>query len=226
MRFGPFSYRYEATIGPPPADGELRFDTSNPASATACYMAAVTGAGADASLVFLALPTDRSGLHLEDQTNSANTFDATIDGAAIPSDDGTYFELPLLDVVKTGPWGADTELDTYLDVTERTYATIDDLAAALHIRVSAENTPALQRALYAAASEIDQDLDRVVGLPDPAPSAIVQTNIDRGVEWYKAADAAYGIVGVEETGAIRAPKDGFSRHSQNISRYKQRWGLA
>lgn len=107
------------------------------------------------------------------------------------------------------------------------YATVEDLAAALHIRVTPENTPALQRALDAAANEIDQDLDRPVEnlLPDPPPAEIVQTNIDRGVEWYKAADAAYGIVGVEDTGAIRAPRDGFARHSQNITRHKIRWGI-
>jgi len=106
------------------------------------------------------------------------------------------------------------------------YATVDDLASALHIKVTEEKTPALERALDAAAAEIDQDLDRVDALPDPAPAAIVQTNIDRAVEWWKAADAAYGIVGVEDTGAIRAPKDGFARHAQNISAYKQRWGIA
>jgi len=106
------------------------------------------------------------------------------------------------------------------------YATVDDLASALHIKVTEEKTPALERALDAAAAEIDQDLDRVDALSDPPPAAIVQTNIDRAVEWWKAADAAYGIVGVEDTGAIRAPKDGFARHAQNISAYKQRWGIA
>jgi hypothetical protein len=108
------------------------------------------------------------------------------------------------------------------------YATVDDLASALHIKITEEKTPALERALDAAAAEIDQDLDRLAEdpLPDPPPAAIVQTNIDRAVEWWKAADAAYGIVGVEDTGAIRAPKDGFARHAQNISAYKQRWGIA
>lgn len=108
------------------------------------------------------------------------------------------------------------------------YATVDELAAALHVKVTAEREPDLQRALDAAAVEIDQDLDRDATdpLPDPAPAPIVATNIDRAVEWYKAADAAYGIVGVEDTGAIRAPKDGFARHAQNITAYKHRFGIA
>jgi hypothetical protein len=108
------------------------------------------------------------------------------------------------------------------------YATVDDLAAALHVKVTAEREPDLQRALDAAAEEIDQDLDRdpLDPLPDPAPAAVVATNIARAVEWYKAPDAAYGIVGVEDLGAIRAPKDGFARHAQNITPYKQRFGIA
>lgn len=108
------------------------------------------------------------------------------------------------------------------------YADVDQLAAALHVKTTPEREPDLQRALDAAAAEIDQDLDRPIEdpLPDPVPAAIVQTNIDRAVEWYKAADAAYGIVGVEDTGAIRAPKDGFARHAQNITAYKHRFGIA
>ena len=106
------------------------------------------------------------------------------------------------------------------------YATTEQLALALHIKATPEKEPDLQRALDAAAEEIDQDLDRVEPLPDPPPAAVVATNIDRAVEWYKAADAAYGIVGVEDTGAIRAPKDGFARHAQNLTPFKQRWGIA
>jgi len=105
------------------------------------------------------------------------------------------------------------------------YATVDELAEALHIRVTPEKTDALQRALDAAAEEIDHDLDRTDPLPTPVPAAIVQTNIDRGVEWWKAADAAYGIIGVEDTGAIRAPLDGFARHAQSLTPFKQRWGI-
>ena len=108
------------------------------------------------------------------------------------------------------------------------YATVEELAAALHVKVTTEREPDLQRALDAAAEEIDQDLDRDPSdpLPDPAPAAVVATNISRAVEWYKAPDAAYGIVGVEDTGAIRAPLDGFARHAQNLTRYKSKFGIA
>ena len=106
------------------------------------------------------------------------------------------------------------------------YATPEQLADALHIRPSAEKLPALNRALASAATEIDQDLDRFDPLPEPPPEAIVATNIDRAVEWYKAADNAFGIIGTEDTGAIRTRLDGFARHAHNISAYKQRWGIA
>ena len=67
----------------------------------------------------------------------------------------------------------------------------------------------LQSCLDAAAEEIDHDLDRRDPLPVPAPAAVIQVNIDRAVEWYKAADAAYGIIGFDQTGVVRIPKGRF-----------------
>lgn len=106
------------------------------------------------------------------------------------------------------------------------YATVDDLAAALRIRVTTENRALLQACLEAAAAEIDLDLDRTTPLPDPPPAAVARCNVNRAVEWFKAADAAYGIVGFEQTGLIYAPKDGFARHAATITAFKQRWAFA
>jgi glyoxylate carboligase len=106
------------------------------------------------------------------------------------------------------------------------YSDAAALAAALRIRVSTENQPLLDACLDAAASEIDHDLDRTDPLPDPAPAAIARTNVNRAVEWYKAADAAYGIVGFEQVGLLHAPDDGFARHASTITPWKQGWGMA
>ena len=106
------------------------------------------------------------------------------------------------------------------------YATVDQLAAALRMRASTpEITDQLQSCLDAAAEEIDHDLDRLDPLPAPAPAAVIQVNIDRAVEWYKAADAAYGIIGFDQTGVVRIPKDGFGRYAANLTPWKQRWGI-
>lgn len=108
------------------------------------------------------------------------------------------------------------------------YATPEDLAAALRLRVTAENVAQLQRCLDAAAEEIDADLNRPADdpLPSPAPAGVISTEIARAVEWWKAADAAYGIIGSTDAGEIRAPRDGFARHAATLTPFKRQWGLA
>ena len=108
------------------------------------------------------------------------------------------------------------------------YATVDDLAGALHVRVTAENQVALQRAVDAASVEVDHDLDRYVDdpLPDPAPPAITQATIALAVEAFKMPDAAFGILGFDDTGAVRAAKDSLPRYWSLLTPYKQRFGIA
>lgn len=108
------------------------------------------------------------------------------------------------------------------------YATVDDLANALHVRVTPENQVALQRALDAAAREIDQDLDRPVEspLPAPVPPEIEHANIALAVEAFKMPDAAFGILGFDDTGAIRAAKDTVPRYWSLLTPHKIRWGIA
>ena len=108
------------------------------------------------------------------------------------------------------------------------YATVDDLADALHLRVTPENQTALQRALDAAAVEVDQDLDRPpeLPLPDPPPPAIVHANIALAVEAFKMPDAAFGILGFDDTGAVRAAKDTVPRYWSLLTPYKIGWGIA
>lgn len=106
------------------------------------------------------------------------------------------------------------------------YATPEQLAAALRIRVSPENTGRLTSCLGAAADEIDAFLDRVEPLPDPPPDSVVLCNVNRAVEWWKAPDAAGGQVGSDQTGTLSVPPDGFDRHAGTILQHKQRWGVA
>lgn len=108
------------------------------------------------------------------------------------------------------------------------YATVEQLAAALRTQVTATNTTLLQDCLDAAATEIDFEIDRVGGgvVPDPVPALVVRTNVNRAVEWYKAADAAYGVIGYEQVGVLYAPKDGFARHAVNLGAVKEQWGIA
>jgi hypothetical protein len=113
------------------------------------------------------------------------------------------------------------------------YATVDELAAALRVTVTAANTPALQACVDAAATEIDHAVDwlpqvdpRIVPPEEPPDPLLNRVNIVRGVEWWKANDAAFGVIGFTETGALQAPRDGFARHAKELGPLRQQWGIA
>jgi hypothetical protein len=107
------------------------------------------------------------------------------------------------------------------------YATTDELATALRIRETTTNEPLLQACLDAAAEEIDHEVARDTADPIPTGDALAnRVNIVRGVEWYKANDAAFGVIGFDQTGALQAPRDGFNRHAYELLPLKQGWGLA
>jgi len=107
------------------------------------------------------------------------------------------------------------------------YATVEELAAALRVRVTPDNTAALQACLDAAAEEIDHDVDRFEEDPIPAGDALAgRVNLVRAVEWYKSNDAAFGVIGFDQTGALQAPRDGFNRHAFALTPLKQQWGIA
>ena len=104
------------------------------------------------------------------------------------------------------------------------YATIQELAAALRISVTAANQESLQACLDAAALEIDSTVDRLepIDADDPLANRV---NLLRGVEWYKANDAAFGVIGVSDTGTLQAPRNTFRRHAVALLPLKQQWGL-
>jgi hypothetical protein len=108
------------------------------------------------------------------------------------------------------------------------YATPADLAAALNDpRLATTQTELLDACLEAAAAEIDANMDRVdPTIPlDPVPALVSRTNVNRAAEWYKAADAANGGVGFEQTGVLQAPASGFGRHAAVLTPVTEQWGV-
>jgi len=107
------------------------------------------------------------------------------------------------------------------------YATIDELAAALRITtITPEVQARLQACLDAAGIEIDDALCRLADDPvDPTNALLNRVNLMRGVEWYKANEAAFGILGADEN-AMRLPKSTFARHAVTLTPLRQRWGVA
>lgn len=106
------------------------------------------------------------------------------------------------------------------------YATVEQLAAALHTTVTPKNTDWLQSCLDAATVEIDHAIDRVDVLPPELLPLAEQVNVARGVEWWKANDAAFGGVGFPDTGILAVPRDPFARHAATLIPAKQLFGIA
>jgi len=114
------------------------------------------------------------------------------------------------------------------------YATTDELAAALRVSANDVNQPRLQACLDAAAAEIDHEVDwfdpteqEHYPAGDPRLALLGRVNLLRGVEWWKANDAAFGVIGYNDvSGALQAPRDGFARHAAALLPCKQLWGVA
>lgn len=108
------------------------------------------------------------------------------------------------------------------------YATAAQLAEALRITVTAKNQEWLDLSLDAAASEIDHYLDRPASdpLPDPPPALATTVNVARGIEWFKANDAAFGAIGFADIGALNVPSDPFARHARTLIPLKVQFGVA
>ena len=52
-----------------------------------------------------------------------------------------------------------------------------------------------------------------------------RVNVLRGVEWWKSADAAWGVLGFADTGALRLPRATFARHAATLLPLKDQWGI-
>ena len=106
------------------------------------------------------------------------------------------------------------------------YATADELASALRVKVTPENSAALDYCVAAASVEIDQFCDRLIDDPisvdDPLAHIVC---LARGVEHWKANDAAFGALVFEQTGIVTAPADTFARHGRTLIPLKQRFGI-
>jgi hypothetical protein len=108
------------------------------------------------------------------------------------------------------------------------YCTVDELAAALHVRLTPANTAGLQVCIDAAADEIDGALDRfdddpIAPAPD-SPALVNRDNVLRAVQWYKANDVALGTAGTATQGVLTPPAEPFIPASEVP--YRQGWGLA
>lgn len=115
-------------------------------------------------------------------------------------------------------------------VIGNTYADVDELFRILKIRTpSAEQIAAGERVLFAAAGEINSeiDLDETTTLSGWQLALAAQVNLRRAAELWHEQEAPMGLVGLgSEFGATTLARDTWKKHSITLGPLKQQQGFA
>lgn len=109
------------------------------------------------------------------------------------------------------------------------YAETDELARILLIRTpSDEQTEAMDRALEAAAAEIDAELDLSDDAVLSSKQKAIRTtvNLERAVEHFQQAPFGLLPLGGELGGAERTARNSWERHAHKLAPLKDQWGIA
>jgi hypothetical protein len=110
------------------------------------------------------------------------------------------------------------------------YATVDELTRILFqagTPPSAAQLDALQRVLDAAATEIDAYLALTVPLAEPWPALVVEVNLERAAEHWKAEQSPFGILNLGgDVGPTYTSRNSWRRHANTLLPLKEAWGVA
>jgi hypothetical protein len=114
------------------------------------------------------------------------------------------------------------------------YALVEEVAEALNINreLSPDEVVRIWRCIESSSAEIDAAIGWYGDEPDPGSwndseySLANSICIVRSVEWWKANDAAFGVVGSSETGILRTPREGFERHRNVLMPLIESFGIA
>jgi len=110
------------------------------------------------------------------------------------------------------------------------YATVEELQRLLRIDTPDElQAAAMERALEAAAEEIDWELGYTPDLPAPSPppALVVSVNLDRAVEHWRQSYSPFGVIGVgAESEPIVTARDSWYRHARKLAPLKVSYGIA
>jgi len=105
------------------------------------------------------------------------------------------------------------------------YASADELARILQLgSPSAAQTTALERVLDAAATEIDAFLGLSVPLTNPYPALVVEVNLERAVDHWKAEQSPFGIVMGGDTVSYSS-RNSWRRHAYTLLPLKEGFGV-
>lgn len=114
------------------------------------------------------------------------------------------------------------------------YATVAQLADALGKTRGLDDieTDRAVRCVDAATAEVDAAIGWHGGIPAPDTwtdtemALAVSVALVRAVEWWKANDAAFGVLGSAELGQLRVPREGFARHWYTLVPLIERFAVA
>ena len=227
-----FEFQFSSATSEPPTGSQIRLDNADASLASKLWVRNLTTPGEDVWRMLMLSPVG-SSVYVQDYDDHSRALVYKTTGA--PADKVDYVELPVawqvsaalplltqkVVLVLVGP-GEEPPTPTPPGVP---YATVEQLARALRVTLTPVNQPDLQACLDAAAQEIDHFVDRTE--PIPLGDALAErVNILRGVEWFKSNDAAFGVIGFAETGALQAPRDSFARHGRELIPLKEQFGLA
>lgn len=99
-----------------------------------------------------------------------------------------------------------------------------ELATALGKRDSTD--PRLARVCAAASDGIDAELGLGARL-DPVPATVAEVALSYAVDIWKQPDASFAVLGLNETGPVRVPRDLLARHLAELVPYHAPtgWGV-
>lgn len=111
-----------------------------------------------------------------------------------------------------------------------TYVTPEELRKALKLRDTTDAR--LERVCVAVSDAIDwftahwdYDTNTPVRM-DPAPAGVQEVALAWAVDTYKQPDAAFAILGMSETGAVRIPREPYKRFVEQLAPYTVAFGIA
>jgi hypothetical protein len=105
------------------------------------------------------------------------------------------------------------------------YVTPAELADQLGMRDA--TSPRLARVCTAASNMIDATIAAPARL-DPIPAEIAEVALSLAVDVWKQPDATFAVIGLNETGAVRVPRDLVNRYMETLVRFSSSnaWGIA
>jgi hypothetical protein len=111
------------------------------------------------------------------------------------------------------------------------YASVQELQMLLRLEQPTQlQVDGMQRALDAAAEEIDWELGYTAlsPAPDPPPPLVVGVNLDRAVEHWRQSYSPFGVIGVgaESEPVVTARNSWYRHHLKLLPLKTANWGVA